>query len=78
MYSGMQSHSYFSSFSGVDAALRPLVNISCARGAAEKDHWYHGLVPGLKVESRLLCLEKGVESDKGTSVAYFRVLLVHF
>ena len=40
MYSGMQSNSYFSSFSGMDAALRPLVNISGARGAAEKDHCY--------------------------------------
>ena len=40
MYSGMQVYSYFRFLAGMEAALRPLVNITCARGAAEKDHWY--------------------------------------
>ena len=28
----------FSCLAGMDAALRPMVNITCARGAAEQDH----------------------------------------
>ena len=36
------------------------------------------LISGLNMERRPLCLEKRVESNKGTLVAEFLVILIHF
>ena len=69
------------SFSCISAIV---VGMDAARGVSYLRSWSSRkgplvcLISGLNMERRPMCLEKGIESDKGTSVAGFLVILVHF